>query len=205
VLNCYGITETANWVGGARASEGIAQGLVGKPWGGEAAICDESGIIRASGEGEIVLRSPALMSGYLARPDLSASAIRNGWYHTGDRGRVDQSGRIWLAGRIKEEINRAGFKVQPAEIDRLLEQHPAVAEACAFAQPDPVAGETVGVAVCLLPGASETAESLRAWCRARIRREAVPEHWHFLHEIPRNARGKLNRDAVQRLIAEDPQ
>jgi acyl-CoA synthetase (AMP-forming)/AMP-acid ligase II len=203
VFNCYGITETANWIGGASSREQIADGLVGRPWLGEAAVRDEDGTIRANGQGEIVLRSQALMSGYLERADLTASVLRDGWYHSGDRGRIDETGRIWLTGRIKEEINRAGFKVQPVELDWLLEAHPAVAEACAFAQPDQLGGESVAVAIRLAPGASASTELLHAWCRKRLRREAVPEHWYLVDEIPRNARGKVDRAALRGLLVKD--
>jgi acyl-CoA synthetase (AMP-forming)/AMP-acid ligase II len=143
------------------------------------------------------------MSGYLARPDLTAAVMHDGWFRTGDRGTIDGSGRIRLTGRIKDEINRAGLKVQPAELDVLLEGHPSVAEACAFAVGDPVSGETVGVAVRLNVGAADDAESLRAWCRARLRREAVPERWFIVEEIPRTMRGKVNRDAVRRRLMGD--
>jgi acyl-CoA synthetase (AMP-forming)/AMP-acid ligase II len=203
VINCYGITETANWIGGASSRDEIAEGLVGKPWLGEAAVRDDNGTLRADGEGEIVLRSAAVMNGYLHRADLTASVMQDGWYRSGDRGRIDRAGRIWLTGRIKEEINRAGFKVQPAELDRLLERHPAVAEACVFAQPDQLGGESVAVAIRLAAGATVSPESLRAWCRERLRREAVPEHWHIVDEIPRNARGKVNREGVRRWLVKD--
>jgi acyl-CoA synthetase (AMP-forming)/AMP-acid ligase II len=143
------------------------------------------------------------MSGYLNRPDLTAMVMRDGWYRTGDRGTVDKQGKIQLTGRIKDEINRAGFKVQPGELDALLESHPAVAEACVFGIADPVSGEVVAAAVKLIAGASETPESLRAWCRARLRREAVPERWYFVDAIPRTARGKVNRDAVRRHVLKD--
>ena len=133
VVNCYGATETANWIAGASSrDDGIADGLVGKMWGGDAAVMDESGSIQHRGAGEIILRSPSFMSGYLDRPDLTAAALHQGWYRTGDRGSIDEHGRLWLTGRIKDEINRAGFKVQPAEIDAMLERNPAVAEACVF-------------------------------------------------------------------------
>ena len=197
------MTETANWFAGASSRHGTAEGLVGAPWNGATAVRNEDGGVEANGEGEILVQSPALMSGYLDRPDLTADVMGGDWYHTGDRGRIDETGRIWLTGRIKDEINRAGFKVQPAEIDVLLETHPAVAEACTFAVPDPVGGESVGVAVRLRPGAGVAAEALRAWCRERLRREAVPEHWFMVDEIPRNARGKLSRDAVRRMLAKD--
>ncbi len=87
------------------------------------------------------------MSGYLRRPDLTAAVLVDGWYHTGDTAHIDERGLIRLTGRIKDEINRAGLKVQPAEIDALLETHPAVAEACVFGVADAVSGEIVAAAV----------------------------------------------------------
>src|SRR5262249_46990254 len=107
-----------------------------------------------------------------------------------------------LTGRIKDEINRAGFKVQPAEIDMVIEAHPAVAEACVFGIPDPVSGEIVGAAVRLKEGAAAESAAIQRWCRGRLRREAVPERWFMVDAIPRSARGKVNRDAVRRQLAE---
>ena len=203
VVNCYGMTETANWIAGASSrTDGVADGLVGKTWGGVAAVMDDSGAIHRTGVGEIVVQSPCLLSGYLNRPDLTAAAMPRGWFRTGDRGTVDELGRIRLTGRIKDEINRAGFKVQPAEIDLLLETHPAVAEACVFAIPDPISGEVVGAAVRLVQGATADISSLQAWCRERLRRDAVPERWFVVASIPRNARGKVNREAVRRKLVE---
>jgi oxalate---CoA ligase len=204
VVNCYGTTETANWIAGASSrDDGIAEGLVGKLWGGSAAVLDEHGMLNHGGSGEIVIRTPSLMSGYLDRPDLTAAAFHQGWYRTGDRGSIDQQGRVWLTGRIKDEINRAGFKVQPAEIDALLEKNPAIAEACVFGIADPLGGEAVAAAVRLRDGAKSTPESLQAWCRQRVRREAIPERWFIVSDIPRNARGKVSRDAVRRALMKD--
>jgi acyl-CoA synthetase (AMP-forming)/AMP-acid ligase II/thioesterase domain-containing protein/acyl carrier protein len=203
VVNCYGLTETANWIAGASSrSDGIAEGLVGRCWGSTIAVMGDDGDIRSSGRGEIVVQSPGLMSGYLDRPDLTAAVLRDGWFHTGDRGYVDDNGLVWLTGRIKDEINRGGSKVQPAEIDLLLERHPAIAEACTFAIADPISGQTVGVLVRPVKGVTPTPESLQTWCRERLRQIAVPERWIFVDEIPRNARGKVNRDAVSRMFAE---
>ena len=203
VVNCYGITELANWVAGASArTEGIADGLVGKPWGAQAAIKDSSGTRRETGEGELVIKSPSAMSGYLRRPDLTAAVLVDGWYHTGDTGHINEAGLIRLTGRIKDEINRAGFKVQPAEIDALLETHPAVSEACVFGIPDPVSGQIVAAAVRLAAGAKADGESLRQWCATRLRHEAIPERWFIINEIPRNKRGKINREDVRQRLTE---
>lgn len=204
VVNCYGTTETANWIAGASSrTDEIAEGLIGRMWGGSAAVLDEGGQLHHMGSGEILIKSPSLMSAYLDQPDLSGAALHNGWYRTGDRGSIDQEGRLWLSGRIKDEINRAGFKIQPAEIDSLLGKHPAIAEACVFAINDPIGGEAVAAAVRLKEGANAAPEGLRAWCLQRVRREAIPEQWFFVSEIPRTARGKINRDIVRRLVLEE--
>ncbi len=204
VVNCYGITETANWIAGASSrKDGIIEGLVGQMWGGGAAIMDEHGSICERGAGEIIIQSPCLTSGYLKRPDLTAAAFSRGWFRTGDQGLIDDQGRIWVTGRIKDEINRGGFKVQPAEIDSLLEGHPAVAEACVFGIPDPMGGEAIAAAIRLADGESATPLSLQTWCGERLRRAAVPEHWFFVSEIPRTARGKVSRDVVRRTLTQD--
>jgi thioesterase domain-containing protein len=203
VVNCFGMTEAANWIAGASSrTDGVADGLVGKPWGGAAGVLNDNGTIQSAGTGEIVVRSPCLTSGYFNRPDLTTAVMVDSWFRTGDRGTVDDLGRIWLTGRIKDEINRAGFKVQPAELDMVIEGHPAVAEACVFGIPDLVAGEVVGAAVRLKEQATADAATLQAWCRERLRREAVPERWFMVDSIPRNARGKVNRAAVRQQLAQ---
>ncbi len=201
VVNCYGITETANWIGGASSRDHTpTDGLIGRPWGGTAGVKGEDGIIRTQGAGEIVVQTPSLMSGYLDRPDLTAAVMNNGWYATGDLGEVDALGNVRLTGRAKDEINRAGFKVQPAEIDMLLDSHPSVAEACVFGAPDTVSGEIVAAAIRLNADAKEDAASLRDWCLKRLRREATPERWFFVEEIPKTSRGKVSRDAVRKAL-----
>lgn len=203
VVNCYGITEVANWFAGASSrADGIAQGLVGRSWGGDAGVLDETGAICKAGEGEIVLQSPCLMQGYLHRPDWTAMAQYDGWYRTGDRGVIDDLGQIQLLGRIKDEINRAGFKIQPTEIDELLETHPSVAEACVFGVTDSATGEAVAAAIRFKSGASESSDSLRTWCRQRLRREAVPEQWFIVDHIPRNLAGKVSRELIRRTLVE---
>jgi acyl-coenzyme A synthetase/AMP-(fatty) acid ligase len=201
VVNCYGITELANWVAGASSKvQQPADGLVGKPWGGAIAIKDNSGVIRASGAGELLVKSPCTMTGYFRRPDLTRDAFVDGWYRTGDSAHVDQSGSISLTGRLKDEINRAGRKIQPAELDTLLETHPAIAEACAFGISDAASGEIVAAAVRLRPGREASVPSLRKWCAERLHREAVPERWFIVAELPKDGRGKLSRSSVRQLL-----
>ncbi len=197
VVNMYGITETANWLGGASAADGgPGDGRIGRMWGGSAAVLREDGAITAEGTGEILVQSPSIMKEYFQRPELTAPVLQNGWFHTGDIGRIDPSGEMWLTGRAKYEINRGGMKVHPEDIDILLERHADVQEACAFAIPDEAIGEVIGVAVCLTEGAPAEISGLKAWCRERLVKEKNPDRWYLVDEIPKTDRGKINRDTV---------
>ena len=199
VVNMYGITETANWLAGASAREGgVGDGRIGRMWGGAIAVRGLDGSICGEGEGELLVQSASLMKGYFRRPDLTEAVLRDGWFHTGDIGRIDALGEVWLTGRAKYEINRGGLKVHPEDIDVLLERHEAVHEACAFAIPDEVAGESVGVAVQLADGAVLEPKALKAWSAERLAREKLPDRWWIVAEIPKTDRGKVNRDVVAR-------
>jgi acyl-CoA synthetase (AMP-forming)/AMP-acid ligase II len=199
VVNMYGITETANWVAGASAADHAPEdGLIGTMWGGSACVVSRSGERQAVGEGQILLQTPSLMAGYHARPDLTAEALIDGWYNTGDTGSIDPDGVLRLTGRRGSEINKGGVKVHPEEVELLLERHEAVMEACCFGTPDPVSGECVGAAIVLDPGAGEiTNGELRSWCQARIKPDCVPDKWFRLSAIPKSDRGKVNRGQVR--------
>lgn len=200
VVNTYGITETANWIAGASAADGpVADGRVGRVWGGRVCVCDRATgrPLPAGEDGDVRVQTPALFQGYLGQPELTARTLQQGWFDTGDVGRL-VDGELYLTGRSKHEINRAGMKIHPEELDALLERHPEVAEACTFGVADPVSGERVAAAVRRVDGARATQADLRAWCAERIRREAVPEAWYLLDAIPKTDRGKLNREQVRR-------
>ncbi len=198
VVNMYGITETANWIGGHSAETGVLEdGLVGEPWGGSVRLRLEDGSIVSHGRGEVAVNSPSLMSGYHGRPNLTAQSLVADWFVTGDIGEIDANGRLRLIGRSKHEINRGGIKIPAEEIDALLERHPSVIEACAFSLPDPLSGETVAAAVVFAPDAPTTLDALKDWCVGEIRREALPSRLFALPVLPRTDRGKLNRDVVR--------
>src|SRR5512145_718917 len=173
VVNMYGITETANWIAGASTREvEPADGLVGRMWGGHARALSAD-LEEVSDDGEISVQTPSLMSGYFQRPDLTRAVVRQGWFRTGDIGRIDAQGMIRLTGRAKLEINRAGGKIHPEEVELALESLEAVGEACVFALPDEISGEIVAAAVRLLPGAHEDGAALRARLAVRMRRECI--------------------------------
>ncbi|MDF2995765.1 MAG: AMP-dependent synthetase [Xanthobacteraceae bacterium] len=196
VFNMYGMSEAANWIAGASLDDNGGDGFVGRPWGGAFAVLDGSGAIKSAGSGEVLVRSPSMMSRYFGLPEETAATFVEGWLKTGDIGELAEDGSLTLVGRSKSEINRAGAKILAEEIDMLLEHHPMVVEACTFGMPDAVAGEVVAAAVVARdPGLDE--DTLRAWCRERCRRDAVPARLFFFDSLPRNDRGKVSRLAVR--------
>ena len=197
--NLYGITETANWVAGASDRDHApSDGLVGRMWGGRAAVLTAAGEVAEAGEGELLVDTPSRMVGYLDRPDLTTAALHGNWYRTGDVARIDQDGVICLVGRRKSEINRAGIKVQPEELELLLETNPAVLECCAFGVPDEILGEAIGVALRLAEPRPDL-PALRRWCRERLRPDHLPERWFIVEEIAKTTTGKVSRERMREL------
>lgn len=204
VLNSYGITETGSWTAGPLPGAVVPQdGLIGRPWGAEFRIVPRAADDPAAapcppGEpGMIWLRTPALMAGYFERPDLTAQAVRGGWFKTGDIGLIDDSGALHLRGRERDEINKGGMKIYPGDLDSVALQAPGVLDACAFAVPDRLYGQDVGLAL-VLDGAAAL-DSVKAYLAERLARHQLPVRWHALTEIPRTDRGKLNRERVAAL------
>ena len=198
VYNMFGMTETANWIGGARLSEAAGRdGHVGRIWGGHYGVRDEAGRIHDHGRGEVLVSSPSIMLGYTGSASLTRAPFSGDWFRTGDIGELSEDGSLTLVGRMKTEINRGGIKILAEEIDMMLERHPDIEEACAFAIPDPAAGEAVGAALVLKHGASTDIAAIRQWCRGEVRAEGVPVKLVAVDAIPRNDRGKIVRSAVR--------
>jgi fatty-acyl-CoA synthase len=150
--------------------------------------------------GEIVVRGPLVMNGYLDRPDMTAEVLVDGWLHTGDLGVIDERGYVFIRGRLREVINTGGFKVFPGDVEAALAKHPAVAECSAFGVADEKWGEAVHAAVRLAPGVLVNAAELIAFVKTELGSVKAPKAVHFVSELPRNAAGKVSRAAVRRLI-----
>ncbi len=195
VLEAYGMTEAAHQM----ASNPLPPrprkaGSVGVAAGAEIAIRGEGGeFLGANRTGEIVIRGPGVTPGYLNQPEANAASFADGWFRTGDQGRLDGEGYLFLTGRLKELINRGGEKIAPREVDESLLLHPAVAQAVAFAMPDERLGEEVAAAVVLRPGASATEFELQAHVAARLADFKVPQRILFVEEIPKGPTGKPRR------------
>ncbi|MBM3542768.1 MAG: AMP-binding protein, partial [Alphaproteobacteria bacterium] len=169
-------------------------GSVGVAAGPEVAIMSEDGRILPRGEtGEVVIRGENVTKGYEANPKANESAFTHGWFRTGDQGVLDAEGYLSITGRLKEIINRGGEKVSPREVDEVLLDHPAVAQAVTFAMPHAKLGEEVAAALVLKEGANATEQDIRAFAAGRLADFKVPRKVVFLAEIPKGATGKLQR------------
>jgi acyl-CoA synthetase (AMP-forming)/AMP-acid ligase II len=180
-------------------------GLIGEPWGGvvrvaraadAARLLDADAACGAGESGHVWVNTPALMRGYLGRDDLTAAVVSGGWFCTGDIGVVDERGWLYLRGREREEINKGGMKIHPADIDAVVERFAQTVDTCAFGVEDALLGEDVGLAVVLRDADAATLARLHDWMAQHLARHQMPRRCWVLDEIPRSARGKVNRAAV---------
>ncbi len=197
----YGLTESSPFASYNHEYR-FKPGTVGTPIENvELKVVDLDGQEVPPGElGEIVIRGPNVMLGYFGKPEETAQALRGGWLHTGDIGRMDDEGYLAIVDRVKDMINVAGFKVWPREVEDVLFQHPAVRECAVIGAPDAVSGEVVKACVVLREGQQVTAEALIAFCRERIASYKVPRAVEFIPALPKSPTGKvLKRELRQRL------
>ena len=192
IFEGYGLTECSPFAAYNDAVE-HRFGSVGRAVEGfELQIHDEQGRELPRGEwGEIVIRGPGVMAGYWNRPKETAEALRDGWLHSGDIGRMDADGYVYIVDRVKDMINVSGFKVWPAEVEQYLYRIPGIHECAVYGVPDPVKGEQVAVALVAKPGASLTGEQVIAWCRDNLAAYKVPARADVVAELPKSATGKL--------------
>ncbi len=147
--------------------------------------------------GEICVSAPWVTPGFWKRPDLDCTRLHSGWLRTGDLGRMDAEGYVFLADRKEDKIITGGFNVYPAEVEGELCEHPAVAECAVFAVPDPKWGEAIRATVVLRSDASVTPDELIAFCKERLARFKVPKAIEVLEELPKTAVGKILRRVLR--------
>ncbi len=194
VIEGYGMTETGLVTSDGLGARERKPGSVGRSVGTEVAILGEAGSFLAPDcDGEIVVRGPAVMRAYANDPEANRRSFTGGWFRTGDLGRLDGDGFLFVTGRIKEMINRGGEKVLPGEVEEVLAAHAAVAEAAAFGVPHPTLGEDVAAAVVCRAGAAVTEAELRRFAASRLAGFKVPRRILFLDAIPKSATGKPKR------------
>jgi long-chain acyl-CoA synthetase len=184
ITDHYGMTETSMVT--FNHLRQLKPGSIGTPVPGmELRVVDEHGAPVEAGQiGEIVVRGPNVMLGYWNRPSETREAIREGWLRTGDLGRVDDDGYFYFEGYIKDMVNVGGQKVYAAEVERVLREHPSVAQVACYGVPDVVMCEQVRASIVRKPGAQITAEEIIAFCEQRLADFKVPKGIEFVDAFP---------------------
>ncbi len=199
VIESYGMTEAAHQMTSNPLPPAPRKpGSVGREAGPLVRVVDPRRRFAGPGEeGEIVISGPNVTPGYVNNPEADAEAFFTAegrrWFRTGDQGRFDAEGYLFITGRLKEMINRGGEKIAPLEVDTVLMDHPAVRQVVTFALPHPKLGEEVAAAVVLREGREIGERELRAFAAERLADFKVPRRIVFLSEIPKGPTGKLQR------------
>jgi len=202
VIEAYGMTEASHQMASNPLPPSTRKpGSVGKGVNVDIAIMDAEGNMMPGGErGEVVIKGANVIAGYENNPEANLKAFTDGWFRTGDQGYLDADGYLFLTGRLKEIINRGGEKISPREVDEVLLQHPAIAEAVAFAIPHKKLGEDVAAAVVLVAGTSLTDRDVRDYAGDHLADYKVPRKIVMVDRIPKGPTGKVQRVSLARQL-----
>ncbi|HJO59862.1 MAG TPA: long-chain-fatty-acid--CoA ligase [SAR202 cluster bacterium] len=213
-INAFGQTETAATITMLPPEDHVLEGSeeeiekklnrltsIGKPLSDVDVriVNDEGGDVNVGETGEIVAQGPRLMKGYWNQQEATAEALRGGWLYTGDLGYFDEDGYIFLSGRAKDFIKRAGEMVSPEEVEQVLHSHPSIDEAAIIGVPDIDWGERVRAIVVAKIGATIDEEEVMAYCKDRMASFKKPESVVVVEELPRNPLGKV----LKRVLREE--
>jgi long-chain acyl-CoA synthetase len=189
VLEGYGLSETSPVASFNRPDRERRPGSIGLPIDGvEMKLLDD---------GEIAIRGHNVMKGYWNKPEATAEVVSDdGWFRTGDIGRVDEDGYFYIVDRKKELVIRGGYNVYPREIEEVFYEHPAVREAAVIGVPHDALGEEVGAAIALKAGITVTPDELRAFVKARVAAYKYPRIIWLLDELPKGPTGKILKRAI---------
>jgi len=159
-------------------------------------IVDETGWEMPVGQvGEIVVKSPYVMNSYLNQPELTAETLKDGWLHTGDMGRVDEEGYVYILDRKKDMIISGGMNVFPAEVEELIRKHPKVKEVSVIGIPDDYWGESV--TACIVPDGEATEDEIKAFCKGKVAKYAQPKKVVFMDALPKTILGKIDKKVLR--------
>jgi acyl-CoA synthetase (AMP-forming)/AMP-acid ligase II len=195
VIEAYGLSEAGSQVATNPLPPAVRKaGSVGLAAGNEIRVVDENGNITAAGvAGEVILWGANVTQGYLNNPEANQESFKKGWFYTGDLGYFDEDGYLFLTGRRKELINRAGEKISPREVDEVLYQLPEIEVAAAIGVPDSLFGEEIVAFVQLRPGAELSTENVLAHCKAYLADFKVPKNIICIDDFPKGPNGKIQR------------
>jgi long-chain acyl-CoA synthetase len=199
ILEGYGLSETSPVASFNHPDRERKPGSIGTPVAGvEMKVVDDDDHDLPEGEvGEIVIRGHNVMKGYWQRPDATADAIRDGWFHSGDMARVDDDGYFFIVDRKKDLIIRGGYNVYPREIEEVIYEHPSVREAAVIGVPHDEYGEEVGAAVVLKDGAGTSPDELREFVKEQLAAYKYPRRVWLVDELPKGPTGKILKREIE--------
>ncbi|MBI2834202.1 MAG: AMP-binding protein [Acidobacteria bacterium] len=198
IVTGYGMTEAVPVTFTANVLESAPNSVGSVVPGTEVRIVDaDDRDVPAGTPGEIVVRGPQVFLGYYNRPDATAVAMRNGWFHTGDVAHRDENGFVFLVDRLADIIKRSGYTVYPAEAERVLYTHPAVADVAVIGVPDSMLGEEIKAFVKLKSGVTVSADELIAYCKGQLAAYKYPRLIEFRDSLPLGSSGKVVRRALR--------
>jgi long-chain acyl-CoA synthetase len=205
IMDCWGLTEAVCHLTCPPLNGHVEIASVGKALSGWKLriVDDEGNDLPAGRSGEIVVSGP-IMKGYYNNPAATAEVIRNGWLHTGDVGRMDRDGNLYITGRKKETIIVKGQNINPSDIEAVLGKHPRVADSVVLGIPDKLRGEVVGAVVALKPGETATEAELRQFILERLISYKVPKQIFFMSPLPRTADGRVDKEAIRQRLKLPP-
>jgi long-chain acyl-CoA synthetase len=201
----YGLTECSPVCVENPYGRPTRPGSIGVPIPGyEARVVDEMDREVGRGEvGELIVRGPGVMKGYLNQPQATEETLRGGWLHTGDLARRDEDGYLYVVDRKKDMVIRGGYNVYPREVEEILYAHPAVSEAAVLGVPHPDLGEEVAALVVLRPGTTATPEEIRAFVKERVAPYKYPRLVKLVEELPKSVTGKILKRAIPHSIFQE--
>jgi long-chain acyl-CoA synthetase len=199
VLEGYGLSESYSFVTVNKMNPGPRIGSVGLPIHGvEVKIFnDDDHEVGVDEVGEIAVRGPTIMKGYLNRPEATRIALRDGWLHTGDLGRLDFEGYLYMVDRKNDVIIKSGFKIYPREIEAVLEGLPHIQEVAVIGIPDEVMGQEIKACVVLKPGAQITSGEIQEYCKEKMAPYKSPKMVRFYRELPKTPTGKILKEELK--------
>ncbi len=200
VLSAYGMTETTHQATSQPLPQRgpLKDGSVGRATGVDLRIVDHKGDVCPAGAiGEVWVHGPTVARGYLADPAETADSFADSWFRTGDLGSLDEDGDLFLAGRIKNIINRGGEKISPEHVEAILDSCRGVTEAAVYPVPDPLYGERVGAAVVVSKADDVGPEEILQQCRGLLAPFEMPERLEVVTSLPHTAKGALDRRVIQ--------
>jgi acyl-CoA synthetase (AMP-forming)/AMP-acid ligase II/acyl carrier protein len=202
VVEAYGMTEATHQIASNPLPPGVCKpGSVGRPVAAEVVLLDGEGRrVAGAARGEVAIRGPGVITAYEGNAPANAAAFHDGWLRTGDEGRFDADGYLYLTGRLKEIVNRGGEKIAPREVEDALLSHPDVVEAVAYGVPHPTLGEDLAAAVVLASGATAKPAELRRFAAARLSHARLPSTIAFVDAIPKGSTGKVQRADLATLL-----